>query len=198
MLLVAAAERVDDRTVHEEEVGAARGNLLHAHDIPHDPVVDGGKSGVRVIARLFAPRRPDHLRTIAPLLEQGTKRLGRILQIGGHHDGRIAAHVLQTAGDRHVRSAVARQPDATDVSIHERQTLDHREGVIARVVVDDEPLPLLSELRHRLREPRVQRLEVGGFVERRREDREHQDPIAPSAPLRAGDTACFRAATTRC
>ena len=31
-----------------------------------------------------------------------------------------------------------------------------------------------AELRHRLREPRVQRLEVGGFVERRREDREHR------------------------
>ena len=101
---------------------------------------------------------------------------------------------MQTAGDGHVRSPVASEPDAAHARVHDRQALDHIEGVITRVVVDDQPLPLLPQLRHRLREPRVERLEVGGFVERRGENGDHQDPIDPSAALRA----CVSDATTRC
>ena len=77
------------------------------------------------------------------------------------------------------------------------QTLDHRERVIAGVVIDDHPLPLLAQLRHRLRETRVQGLEVGGFVERRRENGDHQDPIDPST--RSGRRhGLLSDATTRC
>ena len=147
-----------------------------------------------LVAGLLAPRRPDDLRATAPLLQQRAERFRRVLQVRRHHHGGIAAHVMQAAGDRHVRSTVAGEPDSTHVRIHERQTLDDGEGVVARMVVNDQPLPLLPELRHRLRETCVQMLEVDRFVERRREDRNHQ----PSTALRAEDTARLSAATTRC
>ena len=68
VLLVAAPERVDHHAIDEEEVGAARRHLRHADDVSHDPVVERRKPGVRLIARPFAPRRPDDLRAGAPLL----------------------------------------------------------------------------------------------------------------------------------
>ena len=115
---------------------------------------------MRSFAGLLAPRRPDDLRAAAPLLEQRAERFRRILQIGRHHHRGVATHVMETAGDRHMRPAVPREADSSYVRIRQRETLDHRERIVARMVVNDQPLPFLSELRHRLRETGVQILEV--------------------------------------
>ena len=186
VLLIAAPERVNHHAVHEEEVGAAGRDLLHADDVSHHPVIERRKPSVRLIARPFAPRRPDDLGAGAPLLEQGAERLRRVLQIRRHHDGRIAAHVMQAAGNGHVRSAIPGEPDAAHARVHDRQALDHCKGVITRVVIDNQPLPVLPQLRHRLREARVQGFQVGGLVECRSENGNHRD------------TACFSDDATRC
>ena len=49
----------------------------------------------------------------------------------------------------------------------------YRERIVARMVVNDDPLPVNPQRSHRLDDARVKALEVLGFVERRRDDGDH-------------------------
>ena len=126
------------------------------------------------LARLRAAGRPHDLRAIAPPGDHRRQGLGRILQVGRHHDGRVAFDLMQAAGDRDVRSGVAREAEAANARVAQREGLDHRERVVAGMVVDDHPLPVAADASHRLDETVVELREIGRLVERRRDDRQHQ------------------------
>lgn len=105
---------------------------------------------------------------------------GRILQIGRHHHSGSAPRVVQAAGDGHVGTRVPGQPQAP---VGPGQALEHGERAIPGLVVDDDPLPVGVEPAHGLDDARVERFEVLGFVERGRDERQHQAPsAATSAP----------------
>ena len=66
--------------------------------------------------------------------------LGRVLQVGVHHDDRAAGGVVEPGGDGDLMAEIARQLDEPIAPIGARLGFDHDRAGIVRSVVDEDRL----------------------------------------------------------
>ncbi len=161
-------EAVDGAAVEEEEIGAGGRHLLHPDEVPHEEVEQlGEEQGPPFLPESLAPDRPDHLGARFPRDQQFRDHLRRVLQVGRQHHGARATGVVQSAGNRGVRTVVAGETHAAHPRVAGGQFGDDLERLIRRVVIDDDPLPGSSQFLHDRRDAVVEhreilRLAVGG------------------------------------
>ena len=103
---------VDDTAIRQKEICAGGGHVAKSNDLADDPVVHRRETSMRSVARPRSTDRPDHLGPAAPAIEHRADRLRWVLKVAGHHDDGVAGGESQTAGNRHMRSAVPGQADA--------------------------------------------------------------------------------------
>ncbi len=88
--------------------------------------------------------------------------LRRILQIGRQNDGRLATCLAQSADQGLMRTKVARKPQPLQACIAGCQTAEHGQRLIAGMIVDQNPLPVIVD--QVLTERRVEQRQIVFFI----------------------------------
>jgi len=101
--LVESLQGFHNAAINEKEVSTPGRQVLHAGEMPHQPVVETCRPDP---ARRFSfprlPNRPDNLDAQPPFLQKKRDSLRWILHVCGHHDDTIATGMVQTTGQGQV------------------------------------------------------------------------------------------------
>ena len=84
--------------------------------------------------------RGHNLEAGAPLLDELRHQLGRMLEVGIHHDHRLAARRAQTGAHRRLVAEIAGERDVADHRIGSGSGAQRVERAIGRAIVDADDL----------------------------------------------------------
>ncbi len=168
---VALPERIDHRTSNQAETAGTAGRIAGYRKPAHHPVepIHCPRSGRAIVAS--GARAPDDVEAVAPASHEVADQRRWILEVGGHHDGRVAAAVVDARGNRDMTAEIARKTQGVDAIVAFTQCRQHFERTIATAIVDEHELPrIIAERLHHFGDPVVKSAQVAVLVEDRHHD----------------------------
>src|SRR5450432_3570751 len=159
-----ALDDVADLAVIEAETGEVfvRFNI---RDAVHEAIVPGANPEHQAVFFAGLLEAEHHFKTALPILDHFFNELGRILQVRDQADNRIALGLIESVHGGADVAEVARIGDYLHVSIFSGELLQHREGAVGGLVIDEDVfVAVAAELRDDGTHPGVHFADVQLFV----------------------------------
>jgi hypothetical protein len=144
---------------------------VHVADLREQAIeARGGRPLERRLTLAVLAHRVDNIAAFPPLRDEVDDDLGRVLEIGVHHDHRLTGGEVQSRRDGHLVTEVAGEPDRPEPWILAAGRGDQLVAPIAAPVVDEHHLRRTVEPPHQCAKPADQLGETFLLVE----DRDHE------------------------
>ncbi len=172
-LFAQPAHRQNHSAVHQAEVTGVERDV-HIGDIA-DQAVEGRRRPQLEFCLTLAlgAHCIGDIVPFAPLFDHAQQHLGRILQIGVHHDHSIAIGIVKTGRNCDLMAEVTAEVEHLDAIIAHIQFRQHVDAAVRTAVVDEDHFPALARAFHHLHDAFVEHGNHSFFIPDRNDKREN-------------------------